>query len=379
MTDTPAWDARSTVEAAGFRVTLSTPVLVRRSRRYNWLPQLHRMQNGDLVATIGAHADTAVTAQTKFALRSQDGGLTWDEPRVVVDGGSDSLTLPCGELLLLPRRLRPLPEGFGAPCNRLSPDGVLHYDVDGVTIAGLPGAWASLCFDGQPLALDRNGYLATLYGRLEGDARCTLIVAHSTDGRRWRYRATVAGHDCPLPGSEGPDEAMLCRLRDGRVMCVFRLQSNEHGMMPLGQCWSEDDGETWSDAVAMHGPHSVEPSLVVMDDGAVVLSSGRPGVNLWINADGRGVDWSVVDIAAHHTACHPADPITNRSLVEDEWWTINTTGYTEVIPLGGPHLLMIYDRLAKGWDVIRDGEDESNSIWAVRVTVLSVDAGPMIA
>jgi hypothetical protein len=377
MSEAQKWDRRRTVEAAGYRVTLSTPVLVRRSRRYNWLPQLHRMANGDLLATMGAHADTKVTAQTKFASRSQDGGLTWDEPRVVLDGGSDSLTLPSGELLLLPRLLRRRKHGMGAPCNRLSLDGVLHYEVDGVTVYGVPGMAADavagdasgLCFDGQPQALPDGGYLATLNGPLGGRSRHTLAVVESADGYHWTYRSTVADHACPLPGSEGPDEAMLCRLCDGRLMCVFRLQSDEHGMLPFGQCWSNDEGETWSEPVAMNGPRSVEPSLVVMDDGAAVLSSGRPGVNLWINADGNGVDWSAVDIAEHHTACHPADPITKYSLVEDEWWTINTTGYTEIVSLGGPHLLMIYDRLAKGWDVIRDGEDESNSVWVVRVTI----------
>jgi hypothetical protein len=352
---------------------MSTPLLVRRSQRYNWLPQLHRMSNGDLVATMAAHADTRVTAQVKLATRSQDGGLTWDEPRLVLDGGSDSLTLPSGDLLLLPRLLRQRQTGLGAPCNRLSLDGVLHYAFDGVTVSGVPGVGSgddgTVCFDGQPLARVSGGYLTTVHVHREGAQKSTLAVVDSDDGYHWRYRATVAGGDCPLPGTEGPNEAMLCRLPDGRLMCVFRLQSNEHAMLELGQSWSRDDGNTWSAAVSMQGPRSVEPSVAVLPGGMVALSSGRPGVNLWVNADGSGLDWSVIDIASHHTACHPGDAIIKRSLVIDEWWTINTTGYTEIVSLGGPHLLMIYDRLAKGWDVIRDDEDESNSVWVVRVSI----------
>jgi hypothetical protein len=61
------WDNRCVLDVGALRMTLSTPVLVRRSRRYNWLPRLHRMSNGDLLATIGAHADTRVTAQVKCA------------------------------------------------------------------------------------------------------------------------------------------------------------------------------------------------------------------------------------------------------------------------------------------------------------------------
>ena len=369
MNCTREWDLHTCVKVGVFRVTLSTPVLVRRSRRYNWLPQLHRMSNGDLLATIGAHADTHVTAQVKLATRSQDGGLTWDEPRLVLDGGSDSLTLPTGELLLLPRILRRREAGMGAPCNRFALDGVLHHEFDGVTVYGVPGDYGLICFDGQPLVLDGGGYLTTVYVQQEGTARSSLALVRSDNGYHWTYVATLVRPDSPLPGTEGANEAMLCRLPDRRLMCVFRVQSDEHGMLPLCQSWSEDGGSTWSAPVSMQGPASVEPSVVVMPSGLVALSTGRPGVNLWVNADGKGAEWTAIDIADHHTACHPGDPILKRSLVDDKWWTINTTGYTEIVSLGGPYLLMIYDRLAKGWDVIRDDENESNSVWVLRARI----------
>jgi hypothetical protein len=165
----------------------------------------------------------------------------------------------------------------------------------------------------------------------------------------------VADETCKLTGAGGPCEAALARVADGRP-CVFRLALG----VPYGQCWSGDDGKTWSEPAAMDGPFSVQPSLAVLKDGPVVLSGGRPGLYLWFNRDGDGKGWQRVDLLAHHNACRPAEPVPDPG---------KTSAYTEVVALDDTHLLCIYDRIPSGWAVIPKESTETNSAWVVRVSV----------
>ena len=120
-------------------------------------------------------------------------------------------------------------------------------------------------FNGQCVPAKTGEYLATMYGYFQGDQRYSLVLVESTDGIDWKFRSLIAGADCKLAGGEGPCESVTVRLKDGRLMNVFRLASN----VPYGQTFSDDDGRTWSEPVAMKDAHSVQPSLVVMKDGAV--------------------------------------------------------------------------------------------------------------
>ena len=139
-------------------------------------------------------------------------------------------------------------------------------------------------------------------------------------------------------------------------MCVFRLASN----VPYGQCFSSDEGRTWTDARAMDGPFSVQPSLAVRADGSIALSGGRPGLFLWLNRAGDGLKWDRIDLLAHHNASLPAEPIKSPG---------NTTAYTEVVALDDTHLLVIYDRFSNGWAALPANSAETNSVWIVRVTL----------
>ena len=43
--------------------------------------------------------------------------------------------------------------------------------------------------------------------------------------------------------------------------------------------------------------------------GTVALAGGRPGLYLWLNADGSGRTWQTIDMQAHHNACYPREAI----------------------------------------------------------------------
>jgi len=340
---------------------------------------------------MSAHADIHLSNTINYLSRSCDGGLSWDEPRVIGDGGLSHALLADGRALVLPYYLRRLDGGtVGSPCYVLSPNGEPSYRASGVTVEGWPrlphrencagltspiaGA-ASFVFNGQTVRSEAGEFLTTLYGLFEGDRRYSLVLAESGDGFTWRIRSVIAGADCPLEGNEGPCESALCRLKDGRLMCVFRLAS----FVSYGQTFSADDGRTWTPPVNIP-PFSVEPSLAVLKSGRMLaLSGGRPELWVWFNNDGQGREWHAVDIvAAHNTARPPADQIDPdtrrawRSIEEmrHERQTGFTSSYTELIALDENTLLLIYDRIGFGWHAIPDDSSESKSVWVMRLRVL---------
>ena len=213
---------------------------------------------------------------------------------------------------------------------------------------------AGFYFDHSVVCLRDGTWMATLYGTFEGANRYSVVAAESADGIKWKFRAVIADETCKLPGEEGPCEADVCRLKDGRLMCVFRLASGPR----YGQTWSIDEGKTWTEPIAMPA-HSVWPSLAVMDDGTVALSGGRVGIDLWLNGDGSDKNWQSVNLQAHHDACRPAEPIKSSG----------TTAYTQLVPVNPTHLVLIYDRCPFGWKGVPKDSPESDSIWVVRVTL----------
>jgi hypothetical protein len=379
----PAWQDGKPHALNGVTVTLSRPVLVARSKGYLWFPTLVKLMNGDCMAVMSNYADKHVETSSSLVSWSHDGGLTWTKP---IEGqyGDVSLRRPGDDELLLPYYLRPLPDGgIGAPyqlCPKRKQE--LRVVKPGVSVTGLPRKDKSLApelglagfvFNGQSVKLKNDAYLATLYGYFEESTaakpetvkaeaakpkeapRYSLIAVESADGVRWTYKSTVADEKCPLPGKEGPCESALCRLQDGRLLCVYRMG----GDVPFGHSFSADDGKTWSEPLAMTDAFAVQPSLAVLKDGTVALSGGRPGLFLWLNADKTAKAWQKLDVRANHNEFVKDEPIQPA----------HTSAYTEIIPLDDTHLLYVYDRIPNGWSPIPEASNDTNSVWVVRVTV----------
>ena len=384
------WKTHTQIRLEGLTVELSEPVLVKRSRWYCWFPSLIRQTDGTLWAVMSAYADIHVSDSVNYLSRSRDGGLTWDEPRVIGDGGLSHVLLSDGSALVLPYYLRLLGNGsVGAPCNVISPKGELSFRASGVTVSGWPrpprragdpgmtspiAAAASFVFNGQSTRGQDGEYLTTLYGQFDGDTRYSLLLAESSDGFAWRIRSVLAGPDCPLQGSEGPCESALCRLKDGRLMCIFRLAS----FVSYGQTFSADDGRTWTPAVNI-SPFSVEPSLATLRGGKILaLSGGRSGIFVWFNTDGQGSEWQPVNIVAVHNSARPLadriDPDSTRCWLNmEQMHKQRLTGfsscYTELAALDDNTLLLIYDRIGFGWHPIPDDSDETKSVWVIRLRI----------
>jgi len=352
------WQPARTVQFEGMTVTVSEPVRVAESKGYLWFPTLLRLHDGRLLAIMSEKADVHTNEQTGAVAWSEDDGLTWGELRKVPIYSECPVHAPDGDILL-PNYLFPQGESaIGAPylfAPRDKPD--LVYVKEPLTVGGWPrppARWADILgrpdlnvagflFNGQSVPLKDGRFLATLYGFFQGDKRYSLVTVASRDGRKWDFHSTVAGADCKLPGAEGPCEAALARLQDGRLMCVFRLDSN----VPYGRSYSSDDGATWTEPQAI-AARSVQPSLAVMPDGLVALSGGRPGVSVWLNPKGDGAQWQPVELLADDA---------------------KTSAYTEIIPLDERNLLCVYDRIPHGWSAIPVDSKDINSIWVVRLTI----------
>lgn len=376
----PRWVNGKTYALQGLKVTLSRPRLVaRKGEGFLWFPSLSRLANGDLLILVSNNGDSIADKCYSSVAWSRDGGLTWSglSPAWY---SSISVTLPNGDHLLLPYYLKPVAEGvMGAPC-QVCPKGQekLTLVPEGLTVSGWPRpdrmhlpSVSGFVFNGQTLRLTNGQYLATLCGAFKDDTRRSLVAVESRDGMAWKFRSIIAGNACLLMSGEGGESGM-CRLRDGRLMCVFRVSAGT----AYGQTWSSDEGLTWTEPVSMRKVFSVEPSLLVMKDGAVALCGGRPGLYLWFNVDGTGkcdgtgYDWQQVDVLANHNLFQPEEPI--RGLVMDD-----TTSYTDIVPLDDTHLLYVYDRIPNSWSGIPKGSKDSNTVWAVRVTVEKTGTSPV--
>ena len=362
----PEWKSGKTRPVGTAKVTLSHPVLVGRSSGYLWFPTVAKLADGRLMATMSNYADVNTSTSTSSVAWSADGGKSWS-PLASAQYGDVNLRLPNGDELFLPYYMRPAGGGVMSAPYQICPKGKseLKLMTDGVKVTGWPRpdqsfdaklGLSGFVFNGQAVALKDGRYLATLYGHFEKTKRYALVAAESTDGMNWKIRTTIADENCAVKGVEGPCEAALCRLADGRLMCVFRLAAG----VPFGQTYSADEGRTWSEPLTMDKVFSVQPSLAVLPSGAVALSGGRPGIFLWLNLDGTGKDWLPVDLLGNHNEYQEEESIQAAG---------NTSAYTETIVLDPTHLLVIYDRIPFSWSPIPKDSRETNSVWVVRVTV----------
>ncbi len=201
---------------------------------------------------------------------------------------------------------------------------------DGPTRQRKEGESYGLYFWRSIVAMPDGGLLATIQGHFDNDKVAptgrrsrhelpsedsprklrTSVVRSEDGGLTWDYVSTVAR---PLPDDdavgEGYDEATMTRLDNGQLLCVMRSGN----YTPLYSAWSADDGRTWTEPVYTGLERGLDPCLLKLTDGRVLLSygvrfpAGSPGgpgesgqgealVKLAISQDGTGETWEEMTI-----------------------------------------------------------------------------------
>jgi hypothetical protein len=177
---------------------------------------------------------------------------------------------------------------------------------------------------------ENEGVLYTLgYGTFEGDKVSRVFILKSTDGgASWKYLNTIA-HD----PTKVFNEAAISPCVNGSWLVVMRNES----WKPLYYSRSTDKGLTWTQPALLPGlptestsgddlNESVDPDLLLMPNGILVLSYGRPNLHLAFSGDGNGTVWSNI----------------TTTFVELQN-VLETSSYSVVLPVEAHRLFLIHD------------------------------------
>jgi hypothetical protein len=147
------------------------------------------------------------------------------------------------------------------------------------------------------------------------------LMVSEDNGRSWRRKAQIA-YDAT--GRLMMGEPSLVRTSTGELACVIRCA--HHQPLPMLITYSRDEGKTWEQPGELYG-FGVMPQTLLLENGILAVSFGRPGVHLLFSPDGSARKWS--------------PPL---SLIEGNRENINahSCGYTRLLPVGKNGFLIAY-------------------------------------
>jgi len=348
------------VSSDKLKISVSTPMIVSKSRSWHWYPSIRKVRDGSLLLVFSIMADALPESIVKphhVMVRSQDGGNSWYFhrylyfPTTVAGDAHVFAQLSDGMVLELPNNVHVLgDEEYRVPYWKsddsgktfLGPyDASLHLPRGSIDTSPATGRMlANVRIYRSIIELSDGDLLASMYGKLKGEKKYRSFVVKSTDhGESWSYLSTIA-YD-PNIGTEGFCEPVMGLLKNGGILCMMRTGSGE----PLYQSRSGDCGERWSKPVPT-GARGVDPDLVVMKSGIVACSYGRlqprkeiepstsldpklpasMGVQIMFSKD-EGASWT------NHTTIYKGP----------------STGYTGIEEIRQGELIQTFDTLGYGW------------------------------
>ena len=237
---------------------------------------------------------------------------------------------------------------------KLNDPGALRYSIDDL----MPVVWWGNIIqlkDGSLMA----GTYPNYYLDTEGEV-CPSPVSffHSVDsGYTWNILGKIPYPDDVTRAkerrsilTEGFTEPAFAIIDDGTFLCVMRTGATS----PMYISFSKDHGQTWSIAKPFTS-NGVMPSLLKLNNGVLVLASGRPGVQLRFSFDGAGEEWT--------------EPIDMLPYMEDYKRTKDngaaTCGYASLLKADDDSFYMVYsDFKAKN-----ELEEERKAILFRKITI----------
>lgn len=210
--------------------------------------------------------------------------------------------------------------------------GLLRYSINGL----MPIVWSGYIKelqDGSLVASVYGGFYKSSLGKI---LRTGISFYKSIDmGHNWSILGKIPYHGLkendettnPFDGKNGFSEPSFEILKDGTYICVMR---NENWNVPMCKSYSNDNGKTWS-IPKPFTPNGVKPRIILMDNGTMVLISGRPGIQLRVCVDGDGDIWS--------------EPIDMLPFIDEEGKydsTRETCGYADLLQVDDHTLYLVY-------------------------------------
>jgi len=347
------------VELGEARLVAAGPATEKRWGRWQF-PSLEQGPGGKLLLFVHVEADSAASyGMARKVYVSSDRGRTWKEdPQAVASAyglrlrngewlRTDTVAATPASEIALPEkvaervsyrtpfqlyRMRELPVSlrqiffqrfrqgaWNAEHQTLDDPHALRYVTGGL----MPQIWW-----GDMKAM-RDGTLTALtypYYHDQQETPYTSVASYESRdaGKRW----AKVGHILYAEADrrrDGFTEPALERLKDGSLFAVLRT-TDGNGVGPMYRSWSRDLGRTWSAPEAFTDT-GVLPRLLQLDNGVLVLSSGRPGVDLRFSRDG-GRTW---------TGPERLIPVPDPQKTQAD-----SCGYTSLVPLGRDRFLIAY-------------------------------------
>lgn len=360
------------------KVRFEEPVVIDVAKKpekwgYFQFPGIYRSEDGNLVASWSMAAD-AVTSYGKGesgVAVSRDGGKTWNPLKgaAPIGGGTK---LPNGDRIQIrtPKALDvkelQLPEALGTSKENYGRTfvyykmGVLPQDLQGVYLRRMKNgsnSWENehvILNDPKAVRYIDSGWFPVVWwGDLQVAPDGSVIAGiypgfYLNDNNEVPpsgvlfYRSTDNGHTWNphgkipyLPDLEtdpngekriafGFTEPASILLDNGTYLCVMRT-TDGLGDSPMYFSHSNDLGVTWTKPVTFTRS-GVLPKLLQLENGVIVLASGRPGMQLRFATDGKGESWT--------------DPF--EMLPFEGSKDAVSCGYPEIIPSGPDSFLIIY-------------------------------------
>ena len=202
---------------------------------------------------------------------------------------------------------------------------------------GTNNIWGSMLFHRGMEVMKDGSIQGVMYGHFAGDQLYSCVWVKSIDNcATWQIVSVIATgkpKDISVK-AEGYCEPGFAITKDGSILCVMRIGS----YLPLYQSRSLDNGITWSTPIVLPGPkgkslQSVCPDLLLMKNGVLALTYGRPGTRMAFSPDGCGYNWNYAT----------------------ETYEGETTGYSGIVESKPGKLLLVSDQGRTG--------DKSLAIW----------------
>ena len=362
-------------------IHLSDPVMVAQAEKeerwgYFQFPTIFRDENGNLVVEWQMNDDSylAYGKGSRGCYMSNDEGKTWVPlERSVFSRGRRRLEYPNGNVLQqrtpaamdvnsfdhFPKRVneetingfdfypeKDLPEDLRGIYlmlwdNNNRQISYIHASINDPKLlrsainGKMPVVWW-----GDMRLLSDNTILAGVYGGYYENnkgkpLRSSVSFYKSNDsGGHWDIVGTIPFqpdqtgdyNSLTFDGEDGFTEPAFEVLKDSSLLCVMRSGSTT----PMYRSFSKDMGKTWSKPEPFT-PNGVMPLLLTLDNGVLVMASGRPGMQLRFSLEGDGKNWT--------------EPIEMLPFMEDdgkynEWGT--TCGYPSVLKVSPNKFYIVY-------------------------------------